>query len=236
MPRIERQGSVLDEVRGERLAVPSGLDKAPSPPAIDPPFGWGDPFASPWPADGPPVSNARLGMAIFLSFEAMLFAGLIGAFLMFRMGSPAWPPPGQPRLPITVTWVNTAILLFSGYTMRSALRALRVGDRRALGTALSVTALLGTIFLVVQGTEWLSLIRHGLTMSASIYGATFYTLIGCHGLHVLGAVIWLAIVRLGVTGGNRLSAWGRAGVEICGMYWYFVVALWPILFGLVYLS
>jgi heme/copper-type cytochrome/quinol oxidase subunit 3 len=235
MPRPESQGSVLDDVREERVARPSGLEMGPSPPAIDPPFGWGDPFASPGPADGPPVSNARLGMAIFLSFEAMLFAGLIGAFLMFRMGSAFWPPPGQPRLPIAVTWVNTAILLFSGYTMRSALGAARIGDPRALGSALSGTALLGTLFLAVQGTEWLRLIRHGLTMQAGIYGATFYTLIGFHGLHVLGAVIWLAIVRLGMRRG-RLAAGGWVGVELCGMYWYFVVALWPILFGLVYLS
>jgi heme/copper-type cytochrome/quinol oxidase subunit 3 len=174
-------------------------------------------------------------MAIFLSFEAMLFAGLIGAFLVFRVGSPLWPPAGQPRLPIAVTWVNTAILLLSGYTMWSALGAVRIGDRRALGTALSMTALLGTIFLAIQGTEWLRLVRHGLTMSAGIYGATFYTLIGCHGLHVLGAVIWLAIVRLGMTG-NRLAVGRRVAVELCGMYWYFVVALWPILFVLVYLS
>ncbi len=235
MSRAEIQGSVLDEIREETIAVPSGRDKGPSPPSIDPPFGWREPFPSPGPAYGPPVSNARLGMAVFLSFEAMFFAGLIGAFVVFRMGSPLWPPPGQPRLPIVVTWVNTAILLFSACTMWSALRAVRIEDRQGLRTALSVTALLGTIFLVIQGSEWIRLIGHGLTMSAGIYGATFYTLIGCHGLHVLGAVIWLAIVRVAIRG-NRFSARGRVSVELCGMYWYFVVALWPVLFWLVYLS
>jgi heme/copper-type cytochrome/quinol oxidase subunit 3 len=202
---------------------------------MDPPFGWGEPFPSPGPAHEPPVTNARLGMAVFLSFEAMFFAGLIGAFVVFRMGSPTWPPLGQPRLPIAVTLVNTAILLLSGYTMSLALRALRAGDRRGLRATLSMTGLLGMIFLAIQGSEWLRLIRHGLTMSAGIYGATFYTLIGCHGLHVLGALIWLAIVRFGVRA-ERRSARGRVHVELCGMYWYFVVALWPVLFGLVYLS
>src|SRR3989304_5525092 len=46
------------------------------------------------------VSNARLGMLIFLGAEAMFFAGLIGAFLVFRFGSATWPPPGQPYLPV----------------------------------------------------------------------------------------------------------------------------------------
>ncbi|MGH7478931.1 MAG: hypothetical protein ACREJ8_04995, partial [Candidatus Methylomirabilales bacterium] len=53
----------------------------------------------------PGVSNARLGMLIFLGAEAMFFAGLIGAFLVFRFGSATWPPPGQPYLPVGVTGV-----------------------------------------------------------------------------------------------------------------------------------
>jgi heme/copper-type cytochrome/quinol oxidase subunit 3 len=174
-------------------------------------------------------------MLIFLAFEGMFFAGLIGAFLVYRLGSQFWPPVGQPRLPILVTWANTAILLFSSYTMRDALRAMRMGDRDGLTTGLSRTALLGTTFLIVQGSEWLRLIRHGLTLSAGIYGATFYTVIGCHGLHVLGAVIWLLIARFG-SRDMRCSARRQIGIELCGMYWYFVVGLWPVLFALVYLS
>ncbi len=234
MPRGEAAGSIVDAVSGERIEVPSILIGRLPPTSAGPPFDEDPLPASPGPSAEPPVSNARLGMMVFLAFEGMFFAGLIGAFLVFRLGSPSWPPLGQPRLPLLVTWVNTVVLLLSGYTMRSALRASRIGDRKGLKSLLSGTALLGTIFLVVQGSEWVRLVRHGLTLSAGIYGATFYTLIGCHGAHVLGALIWLLIVRLGSMGG-RISSSRHIGVELCGMYWYFVVALWPVLFLLVYL-
>ena len=181
------------------------------------------------------VSNARLGMLIFLGAEAMFFAGLIGAFLVFRFGSATWPPPGQPYLPVGVTGVNTIILLFSAYTMGRALRAIRRGDRQGLVRGLLVTALLGTIFLGVQGYEWIRLVHFGFTLSSGTYGATFYTLIGVHGLHVFGAVLWLLVVLAGARA-HRFSATRHVALTLCGMYWYFVVALWPLLFTLVYLS
>lgn len=195
-----------------------------------PDFGGGPPPGDPW----PPVSNARLGLLIFLGAEAMFFAGLIGAFLVFRLGSGTWPPPGLPRLPMAVTTINTFILLGSAYTMSRALRAIRGGNRRGLARGLLATALLGVIFLGVQGSEWIRLVRFGLTLSTGPYGATFYTLIGIHGFHVLGAVIWLLMVFIGASR-HRFSAENPVGVELSGMYWYFVVALWPVLFTLVYL-
>jgi cytochrome c oxidase subunit 3 len=173
-------------------------------------------------------------MLMFLAFEAMFFVGLIGAFLVFRLARDTWPPPGEPYLPIGVTWVNTGILLWSGLTMRRAIRAIREGNQSGLVSGLRDTVLLGTIFLAVQGSEWIQLVHFGLTLSSGTYGATFYTLIGCHGAHVLGAVIWLLIVLLQARR-QRFSARHHVGVELCSMYWQFVVGLWPALFTLVYL-
>lgn len=232
MPRGQA-APVIDGVAGD-LAEPRP-NIAGGPPRFDegpPDFGEGPP---PGPPAGPVVSNARLGMLVFLGAEGMFFTGLIGAFLVLRLGSAAWPPPGQPRLPLGVTWINTGILLLSAYTMRRALVAIRAGDQRGLVAGLQATALLGATFLGVQGSEWLRLVRFGLTLSSGTYGATFYTLIGCHGLHVTGAVVWVLIV-LATARRQRFSARSHVGVEVCGMYWTFVVALWPILFALVYLA
>ncbi len=182
----------------------------------------------------PVVSNARLGLLMFLGAEAMFFAGLIGAFLVFRLGSSVWPPPFQPRLPTAVTGINTVVLLASGLTVQLALRAIRLGSTAGLVGYVWTTLLLGGGFLAVQGSEWVRLIGFGLTVSSGVYGSTFYTLIGCHGLHVLGAVLWLGVVLVQARKG-RFTRQRHAGVEICAMYWTFVVALWPILYGLVYL-
>ncbi|TAK08762.1 heme-copper oxidase subunit III [bacterium] len=199
-----------------------------------PGFAGGGPPSPPIAAEEPIVSNARLALLMFLAAEAMFFAGLIGAFIVFRLGSTAWPPPFQPRLPVVVTGMNTVILLLSGVTMRLALRAIRLGTVDKLARYLLATMLLGGLFLGIQGYEWVRLIQFGLTVSSGIYGATFYTLIGCHGLHVLGALLWLAVVLIQARH-QRFTARSHIGIETCTMYWTFVVALWPILYGLVYL-
>ncbi|MBI4572874.1 MAG: heme-copper oxidase subunit III [candidate division NC10 bacterium] len=210
-------------------ALPSGDERVP--PRLDE----GDSPSWPPHRKEPFISNARLGMLMFLAFETMFFGGLLGAFLVFRLSSLHWPPPGQPYLPGVVTWINSGILLGSSFTMRRALRAIRAGDHAGVVNGLGITALLGTIFLVVQGTEWVRLVHFGLTLSSGTYGSIFYTLIGCHGVHVLGAVFWLLVVLLQAVG-CRFTAREHVAVQLCGMYWYFVVGLWPVLFTLVYLS
>ena len=197
-------------------------------------FGGGEPPAPPVRPTVPVGSNAWVGVLVFLGAEAMFFAGLIGAYIVFRVASPTWPPPFQPRLPADVTGVNTVILLASAFTMRWALKAARSNDRKRLIRFLGVTAVMGGIFLAVQGFEWLRLIHFGLTVSSSVYGSLFYTLIGFHGIHVLGALIWLLIV-LALAKRERFSKDRHVGLQVCAMYWTFVVGLWPVLYGLVYL-
>lgn len=197
---------------------------------------WSPTFSGgpPPPSAAPALSNARLGLLMFLGAEAMFFAGLIGAFLVFRLGAEVWPPLDQPRLPVRVTGINTVILLASGVTCYLALKAVRFGDMKGLLRWILTTVVLGTIFLTIQGYEWVRLVEYGLRVSSGTYGATFYTLIGFHGLHVFGAVIWLLVVQFQSRRG-RFTPRNHAGVEICFMYWAFVVGLWPVLYGLVYL-
>jgi len=214
--------------------IPEVVERSePPPPSFpEPPIGDADDGRDDQPE--PPINNARLGVMLFIGAEGMFFAGLVSAFLVFRTGSAVWPPPFQPRLPIVVTTVNTFILLWSSYTMHRALRAIRRGNAPELADWLAITAMLGMIFLSVQGYEWVRLLRFGLTLSSSVYGGIFYTLIGCHAAHVFGAVVWLLIILV-MAKKRRFAPEQFVGVQVCGIYWYFVVALWPILFGVVYL-
>lgn len=184
----------------------------------------------------PPLSNARLAVLVLLGAETMLFSGLIGAFLVFRVGNVTWPPPLHIgiELPRVITGINTALLLLSGYTMFQAHRAIRKDQVQQLRRWLLITGVLGLLFLGVQGSEWVQLIRNGLTLQSGVYGGIFYVLIGCHALHVLTAVIWLLVVY-GMAVAGRFSAQRYVGVDTCTIYWIFVVALWPILYVLVYL-
>src|SRR5579885_640631 len=183
--------------------------------------------------EAPIISNGRLAVLILLAGETMLFAGFIGSFLVYKLGAPFWPPPGLPRLPIQITWANTFVLLASGVTMHLAVRAVRRNRLARMRLMLGITVLLGTTFLVVQGREWVRLIEHGLHLTSGTYGATFYTLIGLHGFHVLCAVIWLLGVFVAALLG-RFTVFRHSAVEICAIYWYFVCAVWPVLFYLVY--
>ena len=188
------------------------------------------------PAEDPrPLSNARLAILIVIAAEIMFFTGLVGAYLVYRLSAKDWPPPDLPSLPIGITAANTLVLFASLVPMTRALRAIRRDDRLGAAHQSLWTALLGIVFLAVQGIEWVRLVGHGLTLSSGTYGSTFYVLIGCHGLHVLVAVVWLVVVAaLARNGGFTASR--HAALETCTIYWYLVCGLWAFLFPLVYLT
>jgi heme/copper-type cytochrome/quinol oxidase subunit 3 len=180
------------------------------------------------------ISNGLLAILMVIASEMMLFSGLIGSFLIFRLSSAFWPPPALPKLPIAVTWVNTFVLMASAVTMFMAVRTVHQSRQRILRRYLLATLALGITFLAVQGTEWVRLVAHGLKLSSGSYGGTFYLLIGCHGAHVTAGVIWLACVVSAAMRG-RYNARNSGAIELCAVYWYFVCAVWPVLFVVVYL-
>ncbi len=183
-----------------------------------------------------PISpKAIVGLILFLGTEVMIFGAFISSFYILRAGSHIWPPLDQPRLPVEITAINTLFLLFSGFTMYRAMQAIRQGYSSNSVKWLAATVIAGAIFLGIQGFEWVRLVNYGLTFTSSVYGATFYTLIGFHGIHVLGGMIVLLVVfRKSVLG--KYTRQTHTGAALCSIYWYFVVGIWPILFIMVYLN
>ena len=172
-------------------------------------------------------------MYVLIGGEVMFFGGLVSAFLVLRLSAVVWPPPLQPRLPVEVTGLNTLVLIGSSVAMALASRALRARDRAALVRRLTAAALLGALFLTVQGYEWIRLVSFGLTVTSGAYGTTFYSVIGTHAIHVLAALVWLVITTVLVSRG--LTASRAAQVTACAIFWHFVVGLWPVLYVAVYL-
>jgi heme/copper-type cytochrome/quinol oxidase subunit 3 len=178
----------------------------------------------------PLIQSSVLGMLLFVAVEVMLFAGFISAFSIVKATAMVWPPPDQPRLPVEATALNTLALLASGVLLFKAGRTFR-RDPEAARRPLLGAMVLGTVFVVFQGAEWVRLIAQGLTLTSSNLGSFFYTIIGIHALHAVAALILLGNVwwqfKKGWLGGSRLAA--------AEVFWYFVVGVWPVLYLVVYL-
>ncbi len=180
---------------------------------------------------GPIVPNGVLGMLIFIVAEVMFFAGLISAFMIVKSNAiSGWPPPGQPRLPAGETAINTAALLLSAVTLYFAHRDFKAGLARAKSLLLATLGL-GAFFVAFQGAEWVALLRQGLTLTSSTHGSFFYLIVGTHGLH---AIVALAVLGFTYRKLRRddLSPFTFVPAQL---FWYFVVAMWPIIYWRVYL-
>ena len=216
-----------------------GGQPTPSPDIPAPPMASGDGngYGRRWDGGRPAfdrVAVAQFGMVLFIVVEAMTFAGLISAFFSIRGSVDIWPPLDQPRYPVQATAVNTAILLTSGVTML-LFRRVWHRDPEAFGKLtflILATAFLGALFVGLQGIEWAQLIGYGLTVTSSSYGSIFYVIIGFHAAHVLAAVLWLCVTS-GLAVSKKFTP-GMLSLETVGIFWYFVVLVWPVLYGVVY--
>src|SRR3984893_15448992 len=139
--------------------------------------------ATPAPDTRKHLPNSVLAMIIFVVAEIMFFAALMSAHTIARatvMGG-VWPPAGQPRLPVERTAFNTAILLLSGALLFFSSRRARGSHEKALPYLVGAIAT-GIAFVLLQGVEWVALLREGLTMTSSAHGAFFYLIVGAAAL------------------------------------------------------
>ncbi len=190
------------------------------------------------------LDNRKFGMWSFLASEVLFFSVLIANFLVLSKQDPLGTfhlhdgamVTGRELLNIPLTAFNTFVLLSSSFTVVLALKAIQEGKQFQFRLALLVTGAFGTFFIGVQIFEYYKLIvEEGLNMS-TLFGSTFFTLTGFHGLHVAGGLIWLSIIlfkAFGVMGGY--SQKDNMGIEVFGLYWHFVDIVWLLLFSLVYL-
>ena len=161
--------------------------------------------------------RAPLGMLLFLLNEAVLFFMLIAAFVYFRGATVA---TAARSLNLTAALIFTVCLLASSFTMW---RATAIGSRAWLGATLA----LGVIFLCWQGSEYWGLFRQNVTIARNQFGTTFFTLTGIHALHVLIGLLLLVVL---LSGAGR-----RPALDSVAVYWYFVDAVWIVIFAVVYL-
>jgi len=179
------------------------------------------------------LSNVKLGMWLFLGTECLLFGGLISTYMLYRGRVGTGPRPSQ-VFDIPFTSVSSFVLLMSSLTMVLAVSAAQNRDDRGTTLWLTITALLGATFVGGQVYEFTAMYNEGLGFTTSLFGSSFYTLTGFHGVHVTVGIIMLMSV-VGIIKRSTIPGDKAEVVELVGLYWHFVDVIWIIIFTLVYL-
>jgi heme/copper-type cytochrome/quinol oxidase subunit 3 len=179
------------------------------------------------------IEKTKLGMLLFLASEAFFFAMLILAYVYYRGASPDGPNAAT-SLDVPSAAIFTAFLLGSSGTLWLAERSMAQERPAGLRLWLLVTVVLGAVFLVGQGWEYLRLIQENVTIDRNLFGTTFFTLTGFHGLHVFSGLIALAILS-GLAFAGWFTGPHAVAIESVGWYWHFVDVVWIVIFTLIYL-
>ena len=182
-----------------------------------------------------PPHVCKFGMIVFLLSEAMLFAGLIGGYIVLRLGSAQWPPSADlPALPKVLTGCNTLVLIASSLAFHMVEVSVKKGKtgRRWL----FLTILLGAMFLCGQTFEWTHLYHEGLWFNTGgIYGSTFFVLTGFHGAHVFIGVMLILWCFLRQCLFKSFSKTSHVALDNVGLYWHFVDVVWVFLYTILYI-
>jgi cytochrome c oxidase subunit 3 len=183
---------------------------------------------------------ARFGLWIFLATEVLFFGPLFMGYVYGRMHLGDAFAAASRHTDVTIGTLNTAVLLTSSFTMAMAAEARRAGARAARGL-LAATALLGCAFLALKGFEYHAEWREHLVPGASfafdaahVRGAEifYYLYFAMTGVHAVHLAVGITIVIASAVRFDRASP---GHVELAGLYWHFVDAIWIFLYPMLYL-
>ena len=173
------------------------------------------------------------GFWIFLLSDIVMFAALFASYAVLVQATAGGPKGVQLFNQRTVA-IETACLLFSSYTC--GLMSLAVNSRRRAGVYLAalLTFALGAAFLALELREFADMIARGAGPQRSAFLSAFFTLVGCHGLHVTAGLIWLTVMM------TQVAIKGfQPRVErrlLCfSLFWHALDIIWVWLFTFVYL-
>jgi cytochrome c oxidase subunit III len=190
-----------------------------------------------------PVS---VGTIVWLASELMFFAGLFAMYFTLRSAAPAEWTFWTAKLNVPFAAANTTVLVLSSFACQWGVFAaerfqpLRTGRLYAFWTWgmnewMTLTYLMGAIFIGGQIYEYASLVREGLTISSSPYGSVFYLTTGFHGLHVIGGLLAFLFLLGRSFSAKRYGHHEATTAIVTSYYWHFVDVVWIALFAIIYL-
>lgn len=173
-----------------------------------------------------PISmNPKLfAMWLFIVTVIMIFAGLTSAYIV-RQGEGNWL---QFELP-TLLWITTAVILTSSGTMHWAYLAAKKDNLKQVKLAMTITTLLGIVFMIGQVYAWGDLVANNVYLVGNPAGSFVYILTGLHGAHLFGGIVFLLIVLV-ATYRYKVHSKNINQITMCATYWHFLDGLWLYLF------
>lgn len=191
--------------------------------------------SQPWVASGPDPEisrdlrwrqTMRFALLVLIAVVTSLFGLFLSAYLM-RMEYADWRPMPDPVL----LWVNTGVLVACSVALQWAHFAAGRGQSAVLKSALIGGGVLTLVFIAGQYTVWQQLNASGYYLDANPASAFFFVLTGLHVLHLLGGLVAWGRTLLRLLSGAGTEA-VRLSVELCAVYWHFLLAVWIVLFAL----
>ena len=173
------------------------------------------------------------GFWIFLLSDIVMFAALFAAYAVLVHSTAGGPGAPQLFSQASVA-IETACLLASSYTC--GLMSLAASSRRrgAFYLAAVLTFVLGAAFLALEIREFADMVARGATPQSSAFLSAFFTLVGCHGLHVTVGLLWLVVMMAQVAAKGFRANVGRR--LLCfSLFWHALDIIWVALFSVVYL-
>lgn len=180
------------------------------------------------------ASSDLFGFWVFLMSDALVFALLFATYGVMLPATAGGPTPAS-EYQIGPTFIETLILLTSSLTYGLASVAMKHGATIARITVwMTVTLVLGLIFLGLELHDFADMFAHGAYPSRSGYLSAFFGLVPLHGLHVLTGSLWLVVmmVQLLVFG---VDARVKINLLRLGLFWHFLDIIWIAIFSTVYL-
>jgi cytochrome o ubiquinol oxidase subunit III len=176
---------------------------------------------------------AGFGFWIFLLSDIVMFSALFASYAVLAKAS-AGGPTGAQLFDLRNAAMETAFLLLSSYSC--GLMSLAITSRHHLGTFFGavVTFLLGAAFLNLELREFQDMIAMGASPQRSAFLSAFFTLVGCHGLHVAVGLVWLVLmmVQLSVRGFQQAVV---RRLHCFSLFWHALDIIWVLIFTIVYL-
>lgn len=175
--------------------------------------------------------RARVGIFGLIAAESAIFAIFVVAYLFYLGKSLTGPTPKEV---LDAPVFCTICLLSSSFMIHLAVRRLRKGNAFAFAICWLATIALGGDFLWGTASEWHRLIyEKGLTIHTSLFGTTYYSLVGLHGFHVTVGLILLSVIMvLALMGSVKQQHAER--LDVLSLYWHFVDTVWVAVFTVVY--